>query len=195
MERHKDRETVGPMPRTVLILDFGAQYSQLIARRVREHGVYCEIIPHDTPWSAIAQREPAALILSGGPSSTLTPDAPDMDPQIVRSGLPILGDLLRHAARGAGSSSAELVKLDHAEYGPATLLVAESESPLYAGIAPESRVWMSHGDTVTKLPPGYDVLASTAALPDRIDGQRAAPISTARSSTPKSCTRNTAGRC
>jgi GMP synthase (glutamine-hydrolysing) len=161
MERHKNRETVGPMPRTVLILDFGAQYSQLIARRVREHGVYCEIIPHDTPWSAIAQREPAALILSGGPSSTLTPDAPDMDPQIVRSGLPILA-ICYGMQLVARQLEAELVKLDHAEYGPATLLVAESESPLYAGIAPESRVWMSHGDTVTKLPPGYDVLASTA---------------------------------
>ncbi len=149
------------MPRTVLILDFGAQYSQLIARRVREHGVYCEILPHDTPWAAIVERDPAALILSGGPSSALTPDAPDMDPHIVRSGLPILG-ICYGMQLLARLLNAELVKLDHAEYGPATLLVADSESPLFAGIAPESRVWMSHGDTVTKLPPGYDVLASTA---------------------------------
>jgi GMP synthase (glutamine-hydrolysing) len=160
MERHKDNETVGPMPRTVLILDFGAQYSQLIARRVREHGVYCEIIPHDTAWSAIAERNPAALILSGGPSSTLTPDAPDMDPQVVRSGLPILA-ICYGMQLVARQLNAELVKLDHAEYGPAMLLVAEPESPLFANVAPESRVWMSHGDTVTKLPPGYDVLAST----------------------------------
>jgi GMP synthase (glutamine-hydrolysing) len=153
-------ESVGPMPRTVLILDFGAQYSQLIARRVREHGVYCEIVPHDTPWSELQKREPAALILSGGPSSTLTPDAPDMDPEIVRSGLPILAICygMQLVARLLG---AELVKLDHAEYGPATLLVAGGPSPLFAGIEPESRVWMSHGDTVTKLPPGFDVLAST----------------------------------
>ena len=159
MERHKDTETVGPMPRTVLILDFGAQYSQLIARRVREHGVYCEIIPYDTPWSAIAKHDPAALILSGGPSSTLTPDAPDMDPQIVRSGLPILA-ICYGMQLVARQLEAELVKLDHAEYGPATL-AADVESPLFAGVDPESRVWMSHGDTVTKLPPGYDVLAST----------------------------------
>jgi GMP synthase (glutamine-hydrolysing) len=159
------------MPRTVLILDFGAQYSQLIARRVREHGVYCEIVPHDTPWSAIAERNPAALILSGGPASTLTPDAPDMDPQIVRSGLPILG-ICYGMQLVARQLNAELVKLDHAEYGPAMLLVADPESPLFASIAHESRVWMSHGDTVTKLPPGYDVLASTSRCPVAAMGSR-----------------------
>jgi GMP synthase (glutamine-hydrolysing) len=163
------------MPRTVLILDFGAQYSQLIARRVREHGVYCEIVPHDTPWTAIAARNPAALILSGGPSSTLTSDAPDMDPQIVRSGLPILG-ICYGMQLLARQLDADLVKLEHAEYGPATLLVDEAASPLFAGFAPESRVWMSHGDTVTKLPPGYDVLASTSRCRIAAMGSRSTNI-------------------
>jgi len=160
------------MPKTVLILDFGAQYSQLIARRVRELGVYTEIVPHDTPWSVLSERDPAALILSGGPASTLTPDAPDMDPAIVRSGLPILG-ICYGMQLVARQLDADLVKLDHAEYGPAALLVADPQTPLFAGVAPESRVWMSHGDTVTKLPAGYDVLASTtrcrvAAMGSRI---------------------------
>ena len=162
MERHKDSETVGPMPRTVFILDFGAQYSQLIARRVREHGVYCEILPHDTPWSAIAQREPAAMILSGGPASTLAPDAPDMDPQIVRSGLPMLGDLLRHAAGGEGARRRTGdARPRRVRAGDAARSPKRSRRSSRASLR-ESRVWMSHGDTVTKLPPGFDVLAPTA---------------------------------
>jgi GMP synthase (glutamine-hydrolysing) len=159
------------MPRTVFILDFGAQYSQLIARRVREHGVYCEILPHDTPWDTLKERDPAALILSGGPASTLTPDAPNMDPAIVRSGLPILG-ICYGMQLVARQLNAELVKLDHAEYGPATLLMGETDTPLLAGVPPESRVWMSHGDTVTKLPPGYEVLASTARCRIAVMGSR-----------------------
>src|SRR5579872_2795616 len=78
-------------PATVFILDFGAQYSQLIARRTRELGVYCEIVPYDTPWSALAARRPAALILSGGPESTLVEGAPEMDSALLDSGVPILG--------------------------------------------------------------------------------------------------------
>jgi GMP synthase (glutamine-hydrolysing) len=149
------------MPQTVLILDFGAQYSQLIARRTRESGVYCEVVPFDTPWSALSLRRPEALILSGGPESTLTADAPRMDPAIVTCGLPILGICygMQLLARDVG---AELVPLDRAEYGPATLQVADRKTALFDGIPAESRVWMSHGDSVVALPHGYHALASTA---------------------------------
>jgi GMP synthase (glutamine-hydrolysing) len=147
------------MPQTVFVLDFGAQYSQLIARRTRELGVYCEIVPYDTPWSELVPREPAALILSGGPESALTEGAPEMDPAILESGVPILGicygmQLLAREIR------AELVQLDQAEYGPATLLV-DRDTALFHGISGESRVWMSHGDSVLSLPSGYRALAST----------------------------------
>jgi len=146
-------QTAAVTPATVFILDFGAQYSQLIARRTREANVYCEIVPHDTPWSALAPREPAAIILSGGPESTLVPEAPQMDPQILRSGVPVLGICygMQLLARDLG---AHLVKLDHAEYGPATLSVV-GETPLFKGIPQRSRVWMSHGDSVIKLPEGF----------------------------------------
>jgi GMP synthase (glutamine-hydrolysing) len=148
------------MPRTVFILDFGAQYSQLIARRTRELGIYCEIVPHDVAWSELAKRNPAAVILSGGPSSTLTPDAPDMDKAIVTSGVPILG-ICYGMQLLAREMEAKLVKLDHAEYGPAMLEVA-SATGLFDGVPLESRVWMSHGDSVVTVPPGFVELASTA---------------------------------
>ena len=148
------------MPPTVFILDFGAQYSQLIARRIRESGVYCEIVPHDTPWSTLSIREPAALILSGGPESTLVDGAPDMDDAILDSGVPIFAICygMQLLARKAG---AELVKLERAEYGPATMVVAGRDTPLFDGVPDESRVWMSHGDSVLSLPGGYVALAST----------------------------------
>jgi GMP synthase (glutamine-hydrolysing) len=149
------------VPETVFILDFGAQYSQLIARRTRESGVYCEIVPYDTPWSALSARRPTALILSGGPESTLVKGAPEMDEAILDSGVPMLGICygMQLLAREIG---ADLVKLDHAEYGPATLLVSNRETPLFDGVPEESRVWMSHGDSITELPKGYHALASTA---------------------------------
>ncbi len=147
-------------PATVFILDFGAQYSQLIARRVREMNVYCEIVPYDVAWNDLAARKPAAIILSGGPESTLTPDAPHMDTAILHSGTPILGICygMQLIAREFG---AHLVKLDHAEYGPATLQVDGTATPLFADVAKESRVWMSHGDSVTRLPEGFEIAAST----------------------------------
>ncbi len=148
------------MTETAFVLDFGAQYSQLIARRTRELGVYCEIVPYDTPWTALAARRPAALILSGGPESTLVDAAPELDPAILESGVPILGICygMQLLAREIG---ADLVKLDHAEYGPATLVIANRDTPLFDGVPDDSRVWMSHGDTVVKLPEGYRALAST----------------------------------
>jgi GMP synthase (glutamine-hydrolysing) len=148
------------MTETAFVLDFGAQYGQLIARRVRELGVYCEIVPHDTPWNALSLRKPAALILSGGPESAMVEGAPEMDEAIAKAGVPILGICygMQLLARDVG---AELVKLDHAEYGPATLVVLDRETALFDGVPEESRVWMSHGDSVVALPHGYRTLAST----------------------------------
>ncbi|HEY1653890.1 MAG TPA: glutamine-hydrolyzing GMP synthase [Candidatus Tumulicola sp.] len=148
------------MPATVFILDFGAQYSQLIARRTRELGVYCEIVPFDTPWASLAERSPAAIVLSGGPESTLVADALAMDPAIVTSGVPLLGICygMQLLARDLG---ADLIKLDRAEYGPATLWVTDRATPLFDDVPVHSRVWMSHGDSVVKLPAGFAGLAST----------------------------------
>jgi GMP synthase (glutamine-hydrolysing) len=149
------------MPATVFVLDFGAQYGQLIARRVRELGVYCEIVPYDTPWRTLSVRRPAALILSGGPESALVEGAPAMDEAIADAGVPILGICygMQLLARDVG---AQLIKLDHAEYGPAMLVIGDRETPLFDGVPEESRVWMSHGDSVVSLPHGYRALAATA---------------------------------
>ncbi|MFN2528032.1 MAG: glutamine-hydrolyzing GMP synthase [Candidatus Baltobacteraceae bacterium] len=147
-------------PATVFILDFGAQYSQLIARRTREANVYCEILPHDTPWTVLAPRNPAAIILTGGPESVLAAQAPAMDAQILQSGVPVLGICygMQLIARDLGG---DLVPLDHREYGPAQLQLEKPSSPIFDGIPTDSRVWMSHGDTVLELPPGFECIAST----------------------------------
>jgi GMP synthase (glutamine-hydrolysing) len=122
--------------------------------------VYCEIVPFDTSWSVLSARSAAALILSGGPESTLVEGAPGIDPAIVNSGVPMLGICygMQLLARELG---AELVKLDHAEYGPATLRITNRNTPLFDGVPDEVRVWMSHGDSVVRLPNGFATLAST----------------------------------
>ena len=147
-------------PATVVILDFGAQYAQLIARRVREASVYSEIVPYDTPWEEIERREPAALIFTGGPESALGADALGVDKRIWESGLPILGICygLQLMARDLGG---KLEPLAHREYGPATLQVDARESPLLGAVPSESRVWMSHGDSVIEVPQGFRALAHT----------------------------------
>jgi len=147
-------------PATVVILDFGAQYSQLIARRVREANVYSEILPHDAPWSEIAKREPAAIVLTGGPESTLGADALGIDPKIYDSGVPVLGICygMQLMARDLGG---KLVASEHSEFGAASLELLAA-SPLTAGVPGASRAWMSHGDTVLAPPPGFETLARTA---------------------------------
>ena len=147
-------------PATVVILDFGAQYSQLIARRIREARVYSEILPHDAPWSEIAKRDPVAIVLTGGPESTLAPDALGVDPQVLRSGIPLLGICygMQLVARDLGG---ELTSSRHREFGAATLEVT-AENALFAGVPAASRAWMSHGDTVLAPPPGFTTLARTA---------------------------------
>jgi GMP synthase (glutamine-hydrolysing) len=151
---------VTPRAGTVVILDFGSQVSQLIARRAREANVYSELLPFDAPWPEIAKREPAAIILSGGPESTLADDALDCDPAVFTSGIPLLGICygMQLLAKHLGG---RLVPLAHREFGPATLTVDRSDAPLLLGIPRESRVWMSHGDSVTEVPPAFEALAHT----------------------------------
>ena len=146
-------------PATVVILDFGAQYSQLIARRAREARVYSEILPHDTPWKDIAALEPAAIVLTGGPESTLAPNALGVDPALWTSGLPILGICygMQLIARDLGG---KIVQSTYSEFGPAELEIVRA-APLLEGIPQRTRAWMSHGDTVLSAPPGFEILART----------------------------------
>ncbi|MFB3817318.1 MAG: glutamine-hydrolyzing GMP synthase [Candidatus Methylomirabilales bacterium] len=147
----------------VLILDFGSQYTQLIARRVRELGVYSEIQPFSQPLAEIRRFGPTALILSGSPASIYQPDAPRLDPAILGLGLPVLGIcyglcVLTDLHGGAVSRAIRR------EYGPADLRVDRDED-LFAGLPAVLPVWMSHGDQVIELPRAFEVLAHTANAP------------------------------
>jgi GMP synthase (glutamine-hydrolysing) len=147
----------------VLILDFGSQYSQLIARRVREAGVYCELIPGTTRWESISSRNPRALILSGGPASVYAEGAPLCDPQALKAGVPVLGicygmQLLAYQLGGEVASSGRR------EYGPANVQVDEAGS-IFSDLPPDLPVWMSHGDTILSPPAGFRPLAHTSNSP------------------------------
>jgi len=155
-EEHKTEHAL----ETVVILDFGAQYAQLIARRVRELNVYSEVLPFDTPWPEIARRNPSAFILTGGPESCVAVDAPHISPEVLASGKPILGICygMQELARACGGV---VMPGTTSEYGKAELTV-NAESPLFAGVPHRSQAWMNHTDTVTALPAGFVPLASTA---------------------------------
>jgi GMP synthase (glutamine-hydrolysing) len=148
---------------TVVVLDFGSQYSQLIARRVRELNVYSELLPFDTPWPEIAARRPRAVILSGGPASVYEPGAPHPDPALWQSGIPVLGICygLHLMAQALGG---EVVSFERKEFGPAVVSVTESDR-LFAGLEPEQHVWMSHGDSIRLLPDGFRPTARTGSTP------------------------------
>ena len=150
-------------PDTVVVLDFGSQYAQLIARRVRELHVYSELLPFDTPWPEIAERHPRAIILSGGPSSVYEAGAPRPDPALWRAGVPVLGICygLHLMARELGG---EVVPAVNREYGPATITFTD-DSPLFAGLGGEQPVWMSHGDSIVEPPPGFRPSATTGSTP------------------------------
>ncbi len=148
---------------TVVIVDFGSQYTQLIARRVRHVGVYCQVVPCDERWEGIAERSPCALILSGGPGSVLAQDGPRLDPRALESGLPVLG-ICYGMQWMASELGGKVVRAGRREYGPATLRV-DDDSGLLQGLAESTRVWMSHGDQVQQLPPGFRRLAHTESCP------------------------------
>jgi GMP synthase (glutamine-hydrolysing) len=146
---------------TVFVLDFGAQYAQLIARRVREARVYSEIVPFDISAEEIERRRPAALILSGGPASVYAPGAPHLDPRVLELGIPVLGFCygIQEMALQLGG---EIPHTDIGEYGFAELTVLEPECQLLAGVPETSQCWMSHRDSVGRVPDGFLVTARTA---------------------------------
>ncbi len=157
--------TVHPTRRdTVVVLDFGSQYSRLIARRVRECRVYCEVLPWDVPASVLRALHPRGIILSGGPSSVYEPGAPALPDVVLELGVPVLGicygmQLLAHALGGRVEPST------HREYGHANLEVLDRGHALMRGLPDRPAVWMSHGDQVAALPPGFHALARTTTSP------------------------------
>lgn len=148
----------------VLVVDFGAQYAQLIARRVREAHVYSRIIPRDTTAAAAAELNPLAIILSGGPASVYADDAFSLDPAFFDLGIPILGICYGHQLLAQGLGGV-VERTEAGEYGGTDLTVAGEDSTLFAELPAVQQVWMSHADSVVKSPPGFTVTASTAGSP------------------------------
>ncbi|WP_300267135.1 glutamine-hydrolyzing GMP synthase [Microbacterium sp.] len=150
--------------RPVLVVDFGAQYAQLIARRVREAGVYSEIVPHTVSAAEIAEKNPVALILSGGPSSVYEEGAPSLDSAIFDLGVPVLGICygFQVMARALGG---EVANTGLREYGATDAALIGDGGVLLGGQPETQNVWMSHGDQVAKAPDGFEVLASTTDTP------------------------------
>ena len=148
---------------TIIVLDFGSQFTQLIARRLRELSVYSEILPYDTPAAEIARRNPVGVILSGGPRSVSEPGAPQCDPEVFDTGLPLLGicyGMQLMTARLGG----QVAPAPHREFGLATIRV-QPGAPLFASIPDELRVWASHGDFVAAAPAGFAVTATSSNAP------------------------------
>jgi GMP synthase (glutamine-hydrolysing) len=150
-------------PDTIVVLDFGSQFAQLIARRVRELNVYSELLPHDTPWAEIERRRPKAVILSGGPMSVYEAGAPRPDAAIWSGRVPVLGicygaQLMVHELGGT------ILPASHREYGPASLTITEDDG-LFADIEREQPVWMSHGDSISRLPEGFHATAQSGSSP------------------------------
>jgi GMP synthase (glutamine-hydrolysing) len=148
----------------VLVVDFGAQYAQLIARRVREANVYSEIVPHTITAAEIAAKNPVGIVLSGGPSSVYEEGAPGLDPAILELDVPVLGICYGFQAM-AKALGGEVSRTGQREYGATDVTLAEGDSTLLSGQPTSQTTWMSHGDSVSKAPEGFDVLASSAATP------------------------------
>ena len=148
----------------VLVVDFGAQYAQLIARRIRECHVYSEIVPHDASVEEIARRDPAGIVLSGGPKSVYQAGAPEVDPKLFDLGVPVLGICYGQQAM-TQALGGEVARTGVAEFGKTDLSIERRSSVLFAELPPEQVVWMSHNDAVVRPPEGFQATASTTAAP------------------------------
>ena len=158
-----------PHKQKILILDFGSQYTQLIARRVRELKVYCEIHPFMMPLAEIRKFAPRGLILSGGPRSVYEADAPSLDPAVFQLGVPVLGicygiQLMNHLLGG------KVVPATSREYGYKAFSINDT-ADLFFGLNPEEQVWMSHGDKVEQVAPGFRDHRRQRHLPGRGGGR------------------------
>ncbi|HEX6235145.1 MAG TPA: glutamine-hydrolyzing GMP synthase, partial [Jiangellaceae bacterium] len=148
---------------TVLVVDFGAQYAQLIARRVREARVYSEIVPHTMPVSEMLAKKPKAIILSGGPASVYAEDAPSVDPNVFEAGVPAFGICYGFQAM-AQALDGTVARTGLSEFGR-TAVTIDTPGTLLAGVPAANTVWMSHGDAVTEAPSGFTVLAHSPGAP------------------------------
>ncbi|MFV0462145.1 MAG: glutamine-hydrolyzing GMP synthase [Nostocoides sp.] len=144
----------------VLVVDFGAQYAQLIARRVREAKVFSEVVPHTLSAAELLTRRPSAIILSGGPSSVYADGAPALDPDVLRAGVPVFGMCYGFQAM-AQALDGEVARTGRSEFGATQCRVLDTASTLFAGQPEQQSVWMSHGDSVSRAPSGMRVTAST----------------------------------
>lgn len=151
----------------VVILDYGSQFSQLIARRVREQRVYCELVEYDTPAERVLAMQPSAFILSGGPNSVYDVGAPQLPAYVLESGLPVLG--ICYGLQLLAVAHGGTVEPHLRQYGPATIdIVAEAKCPLFVGLPASTNVWMSHGDSMKTPPDGWEVLATSGGAPTAI---------------------------
>ncbi len=154
----------GAKQEAIIVVDFGSQYSLLIARRIRECNVYCELVAHDTPWEKIAALNPKGFVLSGGPFSVYDPKAPLAQSYVYESRLPVLGICygMQAITKQLGGQVAPGTKR---EYGHAVLHLSDVDSPLFSGLPDSTPVWMSHGDRIEAMPPGFSTLAHTENSP------------------------------
>jgi GMP synthase (glutamine-hydrolysing) len=145
----------------IVVLDFGGQYTQLIARRVREQQVFSSVLPCKSSLEEIRRLEPAGIILSGGPSSVYDKDAPVCDPAVLGQGIPVLGICygMQWMAKNLGG---KVEPVERREYGPAHFNLEKAESHILGGLPETLKIWASHGDNVLELPPGFHLTGKTA---------------------------------
>ena len=165
MSQVSDTAAFHPHPQeSIVVIDFGSQYSQLITRRVRECNVYCELIPYNAERSKFEQLSPRGYILSGGPMSVNNPTAPHLPDFVLESGLPVLG-ICYGLQLFAYHLGGQVTQARRAEYGLAQLQITEPGAKIWKGLPRSLPVWMSHGDQVVGLPPGFEVVATTENAP------------------------------